>query len=175
MLTDRYVNLLEEHVDIALRIGELADSSMVATRVGFSRQVLCASPAYLNARVTPKTPQELTLHDCVTFEGVASAKDWNFVKGKSRLSVPIRSRLSVTTAETAIDAAVAGVGITRILSYQVALLPADKITIILKEFEPDPIPVSLIHLGNSILPQKLRAFLDFATPRLKARLTDNVA
>lgn len=170
MLTDRYVNLMEEHVDIALRIGELPDSALVATRVGFSRQVLCASPAYLKARGTPKTPQELSTHDCVTFEGVASPKNWNFVKGKSRISVPIRSRLSVTTAEAAIDAAVAGVGITRVLSYQVSLLPPEKITLILKEFEPAPIPVSLIHLANPILPQKMRAFLDFATPRLKARL-----
>ena len=175
MLTDRYVNLIEEHVDLALRIGELPDSSMVATRVGFSRQVICASPSYLNARSTPKTPQELSAHDCITFEGVASPSNWTFLKGKSRHSVPIRSRLIVTTAEAAIDAAVAALGITRVLCYQVAGLPEDKIITILKEFESTPIPVSLIHIGGTILPQKLRAFLDFATPRLKARLSQGAA
>lgn len=170
MLTDRYVNLMEEHVDIALRIGELPDSALVATRVGFSRQVVCASPAYLAARGVPQTPQELATHDAVTFEGVASAKHWTFINGKSRITVPIRSRLSVSTAEAAIEAAIAGVGMTRILSYQVTLLPAEKISIILKAFEPAPVPVNLIHLANPVLPQKTRAFLDFATPRLRAAL-----
>ena len=170
MLTDRNVNLIEEHIDLAVRIGELPDSSMVATRVGSSRQVVCASPAYLNARGTPETPQSLGSHDCITFESVNSAKTWSFIKGKTRLTVPVHSRLSVTTAEAAVDAAVAGIGITRILSYQVNFLDSDTLTLLLKDYESAPIPISVVYLGNSLLPQKLRAFLDFMTPRLKTRL-----
>jgi DNA-binding transcriptional LysR family regulator len=170
LLTDRNVNLIEEHVDLAVRIGELPDSSLVATRVGLSHQVVCASPAYLEVRGTPKIPHELSAHDCVTFEGLASPKSWRFPSGKTTISVPIHSLLIVTTAEAAIDAAVAGTGITRVLSYQVADLPTDKIVIILKEYEPATVPVSLIHIGGRIVPQKLRAFLDFATPRLRARM-----
>ncbi|MBY0354178.1 MAG: LysR family transcriptional regulator [Rickettsiales bacterium] len=171
LLTDRYVNLIEEHVDVALRIGDLPDSRMVATRVGAIKQVVCASPAYLAARGTPTTPQELSAHDCVTFERLASPKNWIFGRGKSSVSVAIHSRLIVTTAEAAVSAAVAGIGITRALSYQVANVPASKLVMILSEYESPAAAVSLIHLGGQFLPLKIRAFLDFTTPRLKARFS----
>jgi len=170
-LADRVINLHEENVDIAVRIGELPDSALVATRVGSIRRVVCASPAYFAARGTPLTPGELLNHDCITFDGLASAQEWKFASPKSTPSVAVRSRLTVNTAEAAIDAAIAKAGITRVLSYQIAgALRAGTLAIALEEFEPEPWPVSLVHAGSGLLPLKLRAFIDFAAPRLKASL-----
>jgi DNA-binding transcriptional LysR family regulator len=172
-LSDRVVNVLEDHIDLAVRIGELPDSSLVARRVGSIRRVLCASPTYLVERGTPKSPGELGAHDCIAFEGMTSPDAWIFTIGKSDASIAIRSRLTVNTAEAAIDAAVAGVGITRVLSYQVAdAVRVGALAIVLPDFEPAPWPVSLVYSGHRLLPLKLRALLDFATPRLKARIVD---
>ena len=170
-LADRVVSLQEDDIDLAIRIGELPDSSLVATRVGSIRHVVCGSPAYFAERGTPKSPGELTTHDCITFEGLASPHGWKFVVGKATVSVAIHSRLVINTAEAAIDAAIAGVGITRVLSYQVAsALRAGMLARTLRQFEPAPWPVSLVYPGQGLLPLKLRAFLDFAAPRLKGRL-----
>jgi DNA-binding transcriptional LysR family regulator len=175
-LTDRTVNLLEEHVDLAVWIAELPDSSLVSTRIGSSRLVVCASPAYFAERGTPKSPGELGIHDCITFEGLASPDAWSFRADKSDVSVPIHSRLVVNTAEAAIDASIAGAGITRVLSYQIAHAAlAGTLAIALREFEPAPAPVSLVYAGQRLLPLKLRAFLDFAAPRLKVRLAESAA
>jgi DNA-binding transcriptional LysR family regulator len=166
---DRVVSLLEEHVDVALRIGELPDSSLVATRVGTTRRVICASPDYLIARGTPATPNDLASHDCITFEGLMSPRAWAFRASGSEQSISVHSRLVVNTAEAAIDMAVAGIGLTRVLSYQIAAPLADRrLVIVLEPFEPAPAPVSLVYGGHGLLPLKLRAFLDFASPRLKA-------
>jgi DNA-binding transcriptional LysR family regulator len=173
VLADRVVNLLEDHVDLALRIAELPDSSLVATRVGAIRRVVCGSPAYFAERGTPKSPGELGTHACVTFEGLMPPDAWTFTKGKSDTSVAIHSRLVVNTAEAAIDAAIAGLGITRVLSYQIAnAARTGALTVVLQEFEPAPSPVNLVYTGQRLLPLKLRAFLDFAAPRLKARLSE---
>jgi DNA-binding transcriptional LysR family regulator len=170
-LADRVVNLREDDIDLAIRIGDLPDSSLVATRVGAIRRVVCGSPAYFAHRGTPKSPGELSTHDCITFDGLMSPDAWKFAVGKSIVSVAIHSRLTVNTAEAAIDAAIAEVGITRVLSYQVAsALRAGTLALALREFEPKPWPVSLVYGGQGLLPLKLRAFLDFAAPRLKARL-----
>ena len=172
-LTDRLINLLEEHVDLATRIGELPDSSLIATRIGSIRHVACGSPAYFAQRGTPEHPADLNRHSCVTFEGLAAADRWTFRMGKSDVSVAIRSRLAVNTATAAIDAAVAGLGITRVLSYQVAnAVRAGALTVVLADFEPALWPVSLVYAGGRLLPLKLRAFLDFAAPRLRAKLSD---
>jgi DNA-binding transcriptional LysR family regulator len=170
-LADRVVNLQEDDIDLAIRIGDLPDSSLVTTRVGAIRRVVCGSPAYFAQRGTPKNPGELSTHDCITFDALMSPDAWKFAVGKSTVSVAIHSRLIVNTAEAAIDAAIAGIGITRVLSYQVAgALRAGTLALALREFEPTPWPVSLVYTGQGLLPLKLRAFLDFAAPRLKARL-----
>ncbi|MEZ2333147.1 LysR substrate-binding domain-containing protein [Mesorhizobium sp. RCC_202] len=170
-LSDRLTQLVEEHIDLALRIGELPVSAMVAMRVGSIRRIVCANPAYLAGRGVPARPQDLAGHDCVTSEGLASPATWNFGAGKSEIVVPVRSRLQVNTAEAAIDAAMAGLGLTRVLSYQAdASVRAGALQVVLEPFEPPPWPVSLVHAGQGRLPVKLRAFLDFAAPRLKERL-----
>jgi DNA-binding transcriptional LysR family regulator len=169
VLTDRIVSLLEEHVDVAVRIGDLPDSSLIATRVGSVRPIVCASPDYFAVRGIPKHPVDLGVHDCISFDGLASRDSWTFTIHKADVSVAIRSRLVVSTAETAIDAAIAGLGITRVLSYQVAdAIRAGTLVAALREFEPPPWPVSLVFSERRLVPQKLRVLLEFAAPRLKA-------
>jgi len=171
VLGDRSLDLLEEHIDIAVRIGVLPDSSHVATRVGTIRKIVCASPAYLQEHGMPSTPHDLARHACVTFAGFQQPSTWAFGTGRDKVSIPVHSRLIVNTAEAAIDAAMAGTGVTSVLSYQAeSAIQRGALQVVLKDFEPAPIPVSLIHAGQGLIPQKLRAFLDFAAPRLRDRL-----
>lgn len=175
-LADRVVNLMEDHVDVALRIGALPDSSLMATRIGVIRRVVCASPAYFAARGVPKTLADLAAHDCIGFDVLTTAEAWTFEQGRSEISVPISARLTVTTAEAVVDAAISGVGIARVLSYQAAQALRDgRLALALVDFEPEPWPVHLVYTGGRMLPLKLRAFLDFAAPRLKDRLAESGA
>lgn len=170
-LSDRITQLVEEHIDLALRIGELPDSALVAMRVGSIRRIVCASPTYLAEHGTPAKPQDLAGQDCITFEGLAAPATWSFGAGKTEIQVAVRSRLQVNKAEAAIDAAIAGLGLTKVLSYQAdAAVRAGTLQVVLEPFEPPPWPVSLVHAGQGRLPVKLSAFLDFAAPRLKDRL-----
>ncbi len=173
VLADHLVNLIDDRIDVAIRVGRLMDSSMVATRLGAVRWVTCASPHYLAARGTPLRPACLDQHDCVMFEGLYSTNLWHFGRGDQAEERSIRPRFAVNTADAAIAAAIASAGITRVLSYQVRTAVAEgKLAIILREFEPEPLPVHLVHAGQPLLPLKLRAFLDFAAPRLKASLQE---
>ena len=176
ILGDRVLNLQKEHVDLAVRIGELPDSSLIATRVGLIRNVVCASPAYFAKHGTPQKPYDLAKHDCVTFAGMMSPDAWTFKTGRSEILVPIHSRLAVNTAEAAVDAVIAGAGLTRVLSYQIEeAVKTGVLAIALKKFEPTPAPINLVYTGQRLLPLKLRAFLDFAAPRLRARLPSMAA
>ncbi|MEG3146856.1 LysR family transcriptional regulator [Sphingomonas sp. RT2P30] len=171
VLADQVVNLIDDQLDVAVRIGSLPDSAMLATRLGAVRWVTCASPAYLAERGTPEAPEALGGHDCVMFEGLYASNVWTFGSERQRRAVPIKPRFAVNTADAAIAAAIGGGGITRVLSYQVAdALNAGALRLILRDAEPDPLPVHLVHAGQALVPLKLRAFLDFATPRLKAVL-----
>lgn len=172
-LGDRNVNLIEEHVDLALRIGHLPDSGMVATPLGSIRRVVCASPDYLRRFGTPHAPRDLGVHRCITFDGLDAATAWAFVgPGGERLAVPVRSRLTVSTAESAIAAATAGVGLARVLSYQVASALRDRgLVRVLADHEPPAVPASMIYPGQGRLPMKTRAFIDFAAGRLRERLS----
>ena len=171
VLADQLFNLLEDRVEVAVRIGALPDSSLKAHRIGSIRQVVCASPSYFTKRGFPKTPLDLRHHDCVVFDGLSSLNGWTFTAGKSKKAIAIRSRLRVNTAEAAIDAAIAGVGLTRVLSYQVAnAVRTGALEIVLATFEPAAWPINLVYRGARFVPVKLRAFLDFTVPRLKARL-----
>jgi DNA-binding transcriptional LysR family regulator len=172
-LHDRVADLLEEHEDVALRIGLLADSSLIAVRVGEIRRVACASADYLKVHGTPKTPDDLARHDCVSFAGLLTPNAWTFVREKAEQVVPVHSRLVVSNAESACDAARAGVGVTVAFSHNVSeFVKEGTLTTLLQEFEPAPYPVSLVYSSNRFMPIKLRAFLDFAAPRLKNRLAD---
>jgi DNA-binding transcriptional LysR family regulator len=168
MLADRRLNMIENHIDIGLRVGELDDFSLVVKKVGTVRRVVCASPAYLKRKGIPKTPADLRAHDCVTFENTLSPQAWTFNVGKSEKSFPVHSRLIVSTAEAACDAAVAGLGLTRMLDYQVAApLRAGALKLVLESYRSSPKPIHLIYEAGRHLPLKIRTFLDYAAPRLK--------
>ena len=171
VLIDRVVDLVEEGIDVAIRIGALPDSSLVARRVGSLRRVICASPGYLDAHGVPIRPGDLADHDCVTFAGISPTDRWSFREEGRELSVPVRSRLVVTTAEAAVDAAVAGLGVVRLLSYHGAAAVAEgRLRLILQRFEPPEVPVHLVSVETRFAPARVRAFLDFAVPRLRAQL-----
>lgn len=170
LLADRNLHLIDDNVDMAVRIGALADSSMIATHVGTMRTVTCASPALLAGHGIPKTPHDLARMPCVTFDSPMPSPGWRFRQPGSHASieVAIQPRLSVTTAEAAAEAAVRGVGVTRLLHYQVAdSLERGALKLILKSFEPTPAPVHLVHASHGQMPVKMRRFLDFAAPRLR--------
>jgi DNA-binding transcriptional LysR family regulator len=171
-LSDRNVHLVDDHIDLAVRIGALADSSLVATRVGALRRVVCASPVYLARVGVPKAPEDLSALACVNFDGFTSSAGWTFgaTDKRAERTVPIRVRLAVNTAEAAVDAAIAGIGVTRVLSYQAAQAVAEgKLKIVLSAHEPEPVPINLVYVGQSLLPLKMRAFLDFVAPRIRER------
>ncbi len=172
-LSDRNVHLIEEHIDVALRIGALPDSGLVATQVGAIRRVVCASPAYLKRHGTPRSLDELAAHRCITFDGLDAAAAWTFVRADgTRRRTSVRSRLTVSTADAAIEAALLGLGLTRVLSYQVAdALQAGRLVRVLMDDEPPAVPASLIYPGQGRLPMKTRAFIDHAAGRLRGRLS----
>jgi DNA-binding transcriptional LysR family regulator len=173
MLSDKNLHLIEDHVDMAVRIGPLQDSSMVASRVGSMRTVVCASPKLLAGHGEPKLPENLAEMPCVSFEPFAPVSAWPFraKADKHPIEVPLRARLTVTTAEAAVSAAIQAVGVTRLLHYQCAApVREGLLRIILAMYEFEPLPVHLLHAGRGALPSKMRVFLDFAADRLRANL-----
>lgn len=175
VLADRNVSLIDDHVDMAVRIGRLPDSSMVATQVGLMRTVVCASPAFMDQRGVPRIPDDLLKLPCITVDTPLPSPGWRFKEPGSgaTLEIPVVPRLSVTTAEAAAQAAIRGVGATRLLHYQVLeAVDAGALRIILDEFEPDPAPVNLVHASRGYMPLKMRRFLDFAAPRLRKAVAD---
>ena len=170
-LGDRLLNLLDDHVDLAVRIGELPDSALIARRVGSVREVTCASPGYLERRGEPRRPEDLADHDCITFSGITGTRSWAFSDGGATLAVAVRSRLVVDTADAAIDAAIAGAGITRALSYQVAAARrSGALHALLENVAAAPLALNRLFGRQGRLPLKLRAVLDFAEPRLRERI-----
>ena len=170
-MSDRPVSLADEHIDVALRIRTLSENNLIATRLGGIRRTIYASPDYLRRHGRPAHPRELADHACVSFEGIFSAQFWTLRENDQEIAAPIHPRLSVNTAEAAVDAAVAGLGITRVLSYQAKRAVEGGLLVpLLEEFEQQPSPVHLVHLSQGVLPLKLRVFLDFAAPRLRAVL-----
>ena len=171
LLVDRVVDLIEEGLDVSVRIGVLPNSSLIATRVGAIRMITCASPAYLAKRGTPATPQELAGHDCISFGAYAPAERWTYAGPKTARRVTVHPRLIVNTADAAIDAARAGLGITRVLSYQAEASVAEgTLRLILENFEPEAVPVSLLHREDRLPQAKVQSFIAFAAPRLRAEL-----
>jgi DNA-binding transcriptional LysR family regulator len=168
LLLDRPVDLVEEGIDVAVRIGALADSSAIATRLGHLHRLIVAAPGYLARNGIPERPDDLAGHDVIAFGGIGG-QQWVFTGSAVRV-VP---RLTVTTAEAAIDAATSGIGITRVFSYQaVDALTRGTVARVLTAYETEEIPVHLLYPGGAHRPPKLRAFADYAAPRLRARLDD---
>ena len=170
-LSDRMVNLLDEQVDVALRIAHLPDSSLIAVKLGTISHVVCGSPGYLASRGTPETIADLGRHSCVSFTALEAPKEWIFRERQGVTRVAVKSRLSVTSSTAAVAAAVAGVGLARLLCYQVSgAIAAQELRLVLRAFEPEPLPVSLVYPSGKLVAQKLKAFLSFVVPRLKQKL-----
>jgi len=175
LLLDHNVQLVDDHVDMAVRIGKLPDSAMISTRVGSMRTVICASPSLMAVHGVPQTAEDLGKMPCITFDGPGPLSGWRLTdpKTKTAVLVPIIPRLLVTTVEAAVRAALLHVGVTRLLHYQVAdAVKAGGLQLLLEAFEPEPAPVSLVHVGRGQMPQKTRRFIDFAIPRLKRSLLE---
>lgn len=173
LLSDRNLHLGDEQIDTAVRIGPLPDSRMVATRVGSMRIVVCANAKLLARHGVPQSPERLATLPCVNFEPLSPNSTWSFRRkgAKEMLEVPIQPRLSVSTADAAVAAAIQGAGATRVLHYQCAdALRERSLRTILTEYELQPLPVHLLHGGRGTLPSKMRLFLDFATGRLREGL-----
>lgn len=169
LFLDRMVNVVEEGIDVAVRIGELPDSSLQATRVGRVRRVLVAAPSYLRAHGVPLRPQDLADHTIVSASGVSPVSEWRFNDAGKPLLQRMQPRLSTTTNDSAIAAAVASLGITRLLSYQVAeQVRRGALQVVLQEFEAAPLPVHVVHHEGRRATQKVRAFIDLAVQTLRA-------
>ena len=168
VLLDRIVNLIDEGFDVALRIGSLPESGLVARRVGEVRQVVCAAPHYLDRHGVPRRPADLANHEVVSVDPVTPRSEWRFAGG---VVARIAPKLTVNVNEAAIEAARRGQGLTRVLSYQVAdAVAAGALRIVMADHEPAPIPVHLVHAEGRAASAKLRAFLDLAGPVLRSRL-----
>lgn len=169
VFVDRVVHLLDEGIDVAVRIARLPDSGLTAVRVGAMRAVVVASPDYLATHGTPEHPSQLAAHEAVGFAqaGGIAASSWSF--SQARDGTQPRIRLVTNAGEVAIDAAVRGQGLARAMRYQVdADVRAGRLRIVLAEFEPEPIPVHLVHVAGRMATAKLRAFIDFTVERLRA-------
>jgi DNA-binding transcriptional LysR family regulator len=169
--------LVEAHVDCALRIGALGDSSLVARELGAIRVVVCAAPAYLQARGTPQDLSALAAHDCINWAGLGLPKTWTFTLRQggalTEQQLPVHVRLSTSTPESALQAAIAGLGLVQATSYQVAPhVAAGRLVPVLTAHDSEPMPVSLVYPSKRLIPLKVRALLDFATPRLEQRLAE---
>jgi DNA-binding transcriptional LysR family regulator len=182
LLLDRVVNMIDEGMDVAVRIGHLPDSGLIAIKVGEVRRLCCASPDYLATRKEPRVPTDLKSHDCISFNAMTPSDVWSFAPGaKENASRQVRvfPRLTVTEAEAAIGAAVDGHGVTRVLSYQVEReLKAGRLKVILEDFESPPWPVNIIYPEARLSAAKVRAFVDLVTPGIRkelARIHANVA
>jgi DNA-binding transcriptional LysR family regulator len=169
LLVDRVVSLADEGLDVAVRIGALADAGLVARQVGHVRSMVVASPAYLRRARTPRSPADLAEHACISFSGTTATTDrWSFpVPGSRPRTVSVRTRLAVNTGQAAIDAALAGLGLVRVLSYQVdELIASGRLQPVLARFEPPPSPVHLVRLPG-VQTRAAAAFLDAASERLR--------
>ena len=167
-LNDRNLDFIEEGIDVAVRIGNLPDSNLIARQVGSVRRVAVASPRYIAARGTPRVPADLAKHDTIFGMARSSAREWRFGRKRRGAVVRLSPRLLVDDVEAQVQAAKAGRGVARMLSYQVAEeLAAGTLVCLLREFEPEPLPVQLVTLSRIHMTPKVRAFIDTAVKVLR--------
>lgn len=171
LLLDRVVNLVEEGIDVAVRIGQLPDSTLVATRIGAVRRLMVASPDYLARHGAPGSPQELRTHSVIAFTGLMPGRELRFGTGAGRTGVGLAPRLEVNDALAALEAAEAGHGITTALSYMVSeRIRAGTLVTVLGRHAPPAQPIHLVYPRTRMVAPPLRAFLDFAAPQLRSAL-----
>jgi DNA-binding transcriptional LysR family regulator len=163
-LADRMVNLVEDGVDAAVRIGHLADSTLVARHVGEMRRIVVASPSYLKARGEPKTPAAIASHQTIQFGATAGLADWRFIEDGSEVRAAIAPRFTTNSADAAIQYAEAGGGLTRVLAYQAAeAIKGGRVRIVLAKFELPALPIHIVYPTSRLLSAKVRTFVDLVT------------
>jgi len=160
-LSDRMINLVEDGVDLAIRIGHLADSTLVARHVGEMRRIVIASSGYLERRGEPKTPEAIASHATIQFGATTASPDWRFVEDGREVSVACAPRFTTNSADAAIQYAEQGGGLTRVLAYQAAeAIKAGRLRIVLEKFEPPPLPIHIVYPTSRLLSAKVRTFID---------------
>ena len=160
-LSDRMVNLVEDGVDLAVRIGHLPDSTLVARQVGEMRRIVVASRDYLKRRGEPKTPQEIAAHDTIQFGAMSAGPDWHFVKEGREIRIAVMPRFSSNSSDAAIHYTEQGGGLTRVMAYQAAeSLKAKRVQIVLAKFELPPVPIHIVYPTSRLLSAKVRTFID---------------
>ncbi len=171
LLLDRVVNLLEEGMDLGVRIGHLADSSLVAIPVGETRRVICASPDYLRRAGTPAVPEDLADHACIRFTGLIAGSEWEFRGEGKPKRVTIDGPLVTNQVDAALDAAVNGLGCGMFLCYQARAAEAEgRLRFLLLDHEPPPLPIHVVYPQGRLMPSRVRALVDWLAPRLRRRL-----
>lgn len=174
-LSDQHLDLIADHVDLAVRIGVLADSQLVARPIGSMRWAIVASPDFLASHGEPETPEDLVRFPCVGVDNIQLASWWRFRSPADQRDylVPVRSRLAINSGEGAVDGAIAGLGLTQTMLYQAApAIAAGKLRIVLRPWEACPLPLSIVYTGGGKMPLKTRSFLDFAAPRITRLLAE---
>jgi DNA-binding transcriptional LysR family regulator len=160
-LSDRMVNLVDEGVDLAVRIGHLADSSVVARTVGDMRRVVAGAPRYLRARGTPVKPSDLAGHEVVQLTGMSSLSEWRFTDNGRDIRIPYTSRFATNSTDAAVLYAEQGGGLISVLAYQAAdAIKAKRLKIVLADYEPPPLPIHLVYPTSRLLSAKVRTFID---------------
>lgn len=171
LLLDRVIDLLEEGIDLAIRIGPLPESSLVAIPLGSTRRVLCASPGYLARMGTPQHPKEFARHRIIRFTGLGEGTEWTFTRHGETLRVPVTETFATNQVDVALDACLKGIGCGRFLAYQAHDLEAGgQLVRILREWESEAVMVNLVYPHSRLLSSRIRAFVDWAVPRLRERL-----
>jgi len=167
--TNTVVDLLPEHIDLGVRLGRLADTSLIAKQAGVVREMVCATPGYLEAHGRPAAPADISTHQCVIHSISDAPKEWEFTSPNGRRSrVPVKGALSLNSVEGVVRAAKQDGGLAMVYAYQVARdIAAGELEVVLKDYEIEPLPVSFIYPGSRLVPRKVRAFIDFALPRLR--------
>jgi DNA-binding transcriptional LysR family regulator len=165
-LADRIVNLVEDGVDLAVRIGHLPDSSLVARHVGEMRRIVVASSDYLSRRGEPDTPEAIASHETIQFGAVTASPDWRFVEDGREIRVACTPRFTTNSADAAIQYAEQGGGLTRVLAYQAAeAIKAGRLRVVLAKFEQPPMPIHIVYPTSRLLSAKVRAFIDLVIER----------
>ncbi len=169
LYVDRVVNLIDEGLDVGIRIGNLADSSLMAVRCGAVNQILFASPSYLESHGKPETPDDLSCHAIINSTALNASAQWHFQSSRKSIAKRVNPRISMNTNDAVIELALQGHGIGRLLSYQVAPYIADgRLKTVMKSYEPPEVPIHLVHQEGRTVSAKVRAFVDFAVERLKS-------
>jgi len=171
LLVDRITNLIEEGIDVGLRVGQLPDSSIIARQIGEVRRIFVASPGYLSEHGAPKDPADLKVHSMIAFTGLMPNREWVFGDGKAARRIALKPRFEINDAAAAIAAAQSGGGITIALSYMVARhIRERRLVQVLEAFAPPAVPVQLVYPESRLVAPKVRAFVDYAAPKLRAAL-----